>query len=865
MRTADLSAPSDVAPPALPGAAAAWRRHGDRWLAGILEALVIALVCISPWVPETRSPFFLYGTLGLLLAIWGGRLLLQGRIVWHKCPVTLCLALLFLSGIWQLIPFSRPVLSTVTPGTAALYERLLPAEPEIIPGDPMAPSSRARWPLSLNPQATRNQVMELLAVFLLFIMVRNNVKPASGLRRLSLAVCANGTLLALYGLVQFFNSYGAGLVEDAGLGPFLNREHFASYLNLALGLGVGVVLSHIRRNAWADAPADRPTSGNEEGASNQNRARFNVPALGVSVGLAIILGGLAFAFSPGGLVAVGAAAWMCGLLLFAPSGRKLGLALASLTGFAVLAGWLGRETFEPLLSLWSRVLLGAQGFPLWGTGFGTFSQAAAYQGLAGEMTASDFGAAPSAFAVALVEGGLLRLVLSILAMCLVMRLGYRAFRQNERDRTGSLALGALFGFITLVIHSFFVSHFQVAGISMLAAVSCAYLCGLGGDGPPAPSQWSVRLGGLATAGGALLLLILGVVLLRYGRRAQLVQEYASEANLSISEDRASQERQLRFLEALVQLVPGDANFRAQLARAHLQAFREKLDFLKGNAAESTPVLFAAAMGGSMEPTGFSGAAVMIWWVEEWQHAMEKEKGLMNEHLLPAWRHLVEARNLSPLNPKPHLGIAGFARRLTRADAPGMYLARATLLASGDPRVWYQCGLQQREDGEIEAAWCSWKRSLQLSDAYLQQILVRCRDHLSPEEMVLRVLAPRPSQLAAAADFLFPEPAERKERHWLLQKALELLDEKPEWRAKDFHLAAGIYRTTDQVGRARIAFEKALALQPQEMGWRYEFARFLYEQDQYEDAESQLLILLELEPGYTRAQDLLARVREKRRP
>ena len=45
-----------------------------------------------------------------------------------------------------------------------------------------------------------------MAVLMLFAVVRNNIDPAEGLRRLGIAALANGSLLAFFGLVQIFSS-----------------------------------------------------------------------------------------------------------------------------------------------------------------------------------------------------------------------------------------------------------------------------------------------------------------------------------------------------------------------------------------------------------------------------------------------------------------------------------------------------------------------------------------------------------------------------------------------------------------------------------------------------------------------------------
>src|SRR5262249_3848780 len=143
-----------------------------------------------------------------LAVLWGLRLLVEGRLSWKQCPVALCLAALFLTGAAQLVPLDRPVLGRLAPGTARLYEELLPARPEVLPfGEQRAPPRPpAGSTLSVSPAARRQELVRFLAVLLLFVIVRNNCASPAALRRLCVVALVNGALLALFALVQFFTS-----------------------------------------------------------------------------------------------------------------------------------------------------------------------------------------------------------------------------------------------------------------------------------------------------------------------------------------------------------------------------------------------------------------------------------------------------------------------------------------------------------------------------------------------------------------------------------------------------------------------------------------------------------------------------------
>ena len=133
-------------------------------------------------------------------------IVLEGQLTWQKCPVALCFAGLYLLGLLQFTTLPHNLLGRLAPGTAKLYRDLLPATPEELPygearGEVFPPPGTT---ISLCPGATRREVLKVLAVFLLFAAVRNLPAATASMRRLSVTVVVNGTLLPLFGLIQFF-------------------------------------------------------------------------------------------------------------------------------------------------------------------------------------------------------------------------------------------------------------------------------------------------------------------------------------------------------------------------------------------------------------------------------------------------------------------------------------------------------------------------------------------------------------------------------------------------------------------------------------------------------------------------------------
>src|SRR5262245_29768926 len=103
-----------------------------RALRGTSEAVLLALIVLSPWAFGAVHPLAVLGLfagLALCLLLWAAALLAEGRPPLTVCPVALCLALMVLLGVCQVVPLADSALSAVAPSNAAWWTALLPAAP----------------------------------------------------------------------------------------------------------------------------------------------------------------------------------------------------------------------------------------------------------------------------------------------------------------------------------------------------------------------------------------------------------------------------------------------------------------------------------------------------------------------------------------------------------------------------------------------------------------------------------------------------------------------------------------------------------------------------------------------------------------
>ncbi len=452
----------------------------------------------------------------------------------------------------------------------------------------------------------------------------------------------------------------------------------------------------------------------------------------------------------------------------------------------LLTLWEGDALQEGRGEIWSDVLPAAQDFPLTGTGYGSFVHveqmyrtSPLHKGWIVEHAHNDY-------LEGLIEGGVVRLLLSIAVILLVYRLGWRALRRYRGQSAGGLVLGALLGFTAVAVHSFVDFGLHIPAVAVLTTVVAAHIAALGEKRPEtgravAAPPWASRLAVLAgTATAAALALLLGAE----GWRS------ARAESLRIGAGLAGGDEGLALIEAATQTAPDHADL-------HLAAGQAYLDRYEKQAAEAPDA-------------------------EERHQAEER-------YLLPGLAHYVQARDLCPLSARANLRLAAHRSAFSNAATRAVYVARAEHVLPSDPELYYLAGSLELADGERRQAIASWRRSLQLSDAYQTPIVAHAAGTLTDEELLEEVLPDQPQQIMAAALQLHSE-AEDSGRRPFQEKALRLLSEPGSARsAADLHLKAVLSEALGDPNQAASAYEAALEQAPRETEWRCELARLLLRQ------------------------------------
>lgn len=103
--------------------------------------------------------------------------------------------------------------------------------------------------LSLDPYSTRLVLVQLIALFIFFMAALTFTDSPRRLRNLARTITIFGFLLAMFGLTQSFTTDGTRvywfrqLSQSTAFGPFINRHHFAGYMELAVAIPLGLLFS----------------------------------------------------------------------------------------------------------------------------------------------------------------------------------------------------------------------------------------------------------------------------------------------------------------------------------------------------------------------------------------------------------------------------------------------------------------------------------------------------------------------------------------------------------------------------------------------------------------------------------------------
>lgn len=330
-----------------------------------------------------------------------------------------------------------------------------------------------RSAISYDPYLTGQAAVKLLASTLFFAMFATFVdtdERRRGAARVILAMCV---LIALVGVGQ--NYIGRALWQRGAFGPFVNRNHFAGFLEMGVGLAAATILVRSVRVE-------------------------SIAIYGCSV--LIMCAGLLLSASRGGILALGAEIFFLALMALTARGEKresgarwkglvraggvIGLGAAVVVVALLLVGserlvanfaqaqdtetqeLLNNERFSRR-DIWGATWQMVKDHPLVGVGLGAYQVAyTRYDPSSGTQRVEQ---AHNDYLQILADAGIVGGVIAVAFLVILFARGLRAAATSDARRR-ALRLGALTGCFAIAVHSFVDFNLQItANAQMFLALA----------------------------------------------------------------------------------------------------------------------------------------------------------------------------------------------------------------------------------------------------------------------------------------------------------------------------------------------------------------------------------------------------------
>ncbi|OYP34088.1 O-antigen ligase family protein [Rhodopirellula sp. MGV] len=799
----------------------------------VIQCVLVGIVLLSPWPFGSVNPD---GEFGLTLALSIALLAFVVRLVFGEPPqwkagrmgLIVVLGLIGLVSVAALHQIALPasLVNTLAPGVQPWSAPIgLLDQASSLPAEG---SGLERWEagnkLGLYAHGSYQFLLRVVAAGCLFAMTCCFDSPRLVLRRISVAATVVGVALAIFGIAQHVGSHD-GLVYwtykmqgGLGFGPFINRNHYPFYLNLCLGLAIGLLLDSMK----------------DMGRHWPRMILSDRSATWLLLAITFMIASLIMCVSRGGILTACIAVAVVGLRRFEFKHATRSISMFIMIGTPVLLFliWAGFSVYESRLTmlsesdsyasdgrwvLWRAAVASVPEFPWFGSGGETYRHWEKIYVPADENWTTEGRVALRAdneLLDVLNEYGLAGFVSLLLVAIPVCWVAYRTCRRD------ALSAGAAIGVFAVSLHSIVDFGLRLPATGAFAVIVAALLCSqpaaagamersrqsrrrrssAADPKPLAEVEEGAWLGphfGFACR-LAIALLVCGIAIytIRFKRRYWLAESHHRTAMHEL--EGSMPNAAIKSMSAAVKVTPEDMFRRIELIR--------------------TCIL-----------------------TDDW-YDWGKENPKMGPFITAQCEEIIR---MCPIAWEPYVWIARYPPAGMSMDAQLELVLYGRVMHPGDPKLAFVAGNILHQISGLEAAIPHWKQSMDFSNRYVAPIVNAVgREDLS-EEVLMAIFPDDPKTCFAGAveckQHGWEEPFQFLAEQCLRQLSVDGFTGREFGAGEKDQLRSEALWLLGQKEDAVEALLMALNEVPDQRKWRTQAVRWMIETGDLEQATWQLRI------------------------
>ncbi|MFQ5455317.1 MAG: O-antigen ligase family protein [Nitrospirota bacterium] len=450
----------------------------------IIESGLIFIILFSPLAygsVEVWSITIIEVTILLMAVTWIVKEIVYLHTPTIITPVTLLFLFFIIIVLFQMIPLPHSIMKVISPARYRLYIDNITNY-----------SIPNTWQtLTIYTHATKQELIKLICFFSLFLLIINHIKSRRQIYLIMTTIVISGFMIAFFGIIQHYTWNGhiywfrKLTYSGSPFGPYVNKNHFAGYMEMAIPLGIGLLLKQGMKNPFPQTIEWRQIIRWLE------KKESNISIL-LLFALIIMISALFLSLSRGGIIGFLISMFFLTAILTRKRYYKRytwGIIFSMLFLMIISLSWFGIDPlidrfamlkdgiFRERLPIWKDTFGIIRDYPLFGTGLATFEYI--FPEYRASYSIIKFSHPENEYIQILSETGIIGTIIIILVNYTFFKetlslLRTKMSRSDMRDYM--IVLSGFTSYIAIIVHSFadFNLHIPANALLFTIIISMTY-------------------------------------------------------------------------------------------------------------------------------------------------------------------------------------------------------------------------------------------------------------------------------------------------------------------------------------------------------------------------------------------------------